>query len=49
MERPGYYRDAIVKVGQTALPTTSATPTIERSRILLQAVALLSEHNDELS
>jgi betaine-aldehyde dehydrogenase len=41
--------DAAVKAGQAAFPTWSATPAIERSRILLRAVALLRERNDELA
>ena len=41
--------DAAVRAGQAAFPTWSATPAIERSRILLRAVALLRERNDELA
>ena len=41
--------DAAVKAGKAAFPSWSATPAIERSRILLRAVALLRERNDELA
>lgn len=41
--------DAAVKAGRAAFPSWSATPAIERSRILLKAVALLRERNDELA
>jgi len=38
-----------VQSGRKAFPSWSATPPIERSRILLRAVALLQERNDELA
>ncbi|KAM0721170.1 hypothetical protein Q7P37_003457 [Cladosporium fusiforme] len=41
--------DAAVKAGKAAFPSWAATPAIERSRILLKAVALLRERNDELA
>jgi betaine-aldehyde dehydrogenase len=41
--------DAAVQAGKKAFPSWSATPPIERSRILLKAVALLRERNDELA
>ncbi|KAH9845681.1 putative aldehyde dehydrogenase A [Teratosphaeria destructans] len=41
--------NAAVQAGRKAFPSWSATPPIERSRILLKAVALLRERNDELA
>ncbi|WPG99322.1 Hypothetical protein R9X50_00213500 [Acrodontium crateriforme] len=41
--------NAAVASAQAAFPSWSATPPIERSRILLRAVALLRERNDELA
>ncbi|KAI6866615.1 betaine aldehyde dehydrogenase [Hortaea werneckii] len=41
--------NAAVQAGQRAFPSWSATPAIERSRILLRAVKLLRERNDELA
>ena len=40
---------AAVEAGRRAFPSWSATPPIERSRILLRAVALLRGRNDELA
>ncbi|TKA50585.1 hypothetical protein B0A55_13411, partial [Friedmanniomyces simplex] len=40
---------AAVEAGKRAFPSWSATPPIERSRILLRAVALLRQRNDELA
>lgn len=41
--------NAAVSSAQAAFPSWSATPPMERSRILLRAVALLRERNDELA
>ncbi|OHE94122.1 aldehyde dehydrogenase [Colletotrichum orchidophilum] len=41
--------NAAVDAAKTAFPSWSATPPIERARILLRAVALLRERNDELA
>jgi betaine-aldehyde dehydrogenase len=41
--------DKAVESAQAAFPSWSATPPIERARILLRAVALLRERNDELA
>lgn len=41
--------DAAVKSAKEAFKQWSATPAIERSRILLKAVALLRERNDEIA
>lgn len=41
--------DAAVKAGKNAFRQWSTMPAIERSRILLKAVALLRERNDELA
>ena len=41
--------DAAVRSGKAVFPRWSSTPPIERSRILLRAVALLRKHNDELA
>ena len=41
--------DAAVQAGRKAFPTWSTTPPIERSRILLRAVALLRQRNNELA
>ncbi|WYZ41777.1 hypothetical protein EsH8_V_000672 [Colletotrichum jinshuiense] len=41
--------NAAVDAAKAAFPSWSATPPIERSRILLRAVALLRERNDELA
>ena len=41
--------DAAVKAAQDAFPSWSATPPIERARILQKAVALLRQHNDGLA
>jgi betaine-aldehyde dehydrogenase len=38
-----------IEAGKRAFPSWSATPPIERSRILLRAVALLRQRNDELA
>ncbi|KAK4570144.1 hypothetical protein LTR86_002224 [Recurvomyces mirabilis] len=40
---------AAVEAGKKAFPSWSATPPMERSRILLRAVKLLRERNDELA
>ncbi|KAK5109018.1 hypothetical protein LTR62_007566 [Meristemomyces frigidus] len=40
---------AAVEAGKNAFPSWSATPPMERSRILLRAVKLLRERNDELA
>ena len=41
--------DAAVKSAASAFPTWSKTPAIARSRILLKAVSILRERNDELA
>lgn len=41
--------DAAVQAGKKAFPSWSTTPPVERSRILLRAVALLRARNDELA
>jgi len=41
--------DAAVQAGKRAFPSWSSTPPVERSRILLKAVALLRQRNDELA
>ena len=41
--------DAAVSSARAAFPQWSSTPPMERSRILLRAVALLRERNDELA
>ncbi|KAI0011248.1 aldehyde dehydrogenase [Xylariaceae sp. FL0662B] len=41
--------DAAIQSAQTAFPSWSATPPIERARILHRAVALLRHHNDDLA
>lgn len=41
--------DAAIKSAQAAFPSWSSTPPMERSRILLRAVALLRKRNDELA
>ena len=41
--------DAAVRSAQQAFPSWSATPPIARSRILLRAVHILREQNDELA
>jgi betaine-aldehyde dehydrogenase len=41
--------NAAVSSARSAFPRWSSTPAIERSRILLRAVALLRKRNDELS
>lgn len=41
--------DSSVRSAQTAFPSWSATPPVERSRILLRAVAILRQRNDELA
>lgn len=41
--------DAAVQSAQQAFPKWSTTPPIERSRILLKAVHLLRERNDEIA
>ncbi|TDZ31009.1 NAD/NADP-dependent betaine aldehyde dehydrogenase [Colletotrichum spinosum] len=41
--------NAAVDAAKAAFPSWSSTPPIERSRILLRAVALLRERNDELA
>lgn len=41
--------DAAVKAGKAAFPSWAATPPMERSRILLKAVALLRQRNDEIA
>ncbi|KAK5128320.1 hypothetical protein LTR85_002987 [Meristemomyces frigidus] len=41
--------DTAVEAGKRAFPSWSATPPMERSRILLKAVALLRERNDDLA
>lgn len=41
--------DAAVQAGKNAFRQWSTMPAIERSRILLKAVALLRERNDELA
>lgn len=41
--------DAAIAAGEKAFPSWSSTPPIERSRILLKAVALLRSRNDELA
>lgn len=38
-----------IQAGKNAFPAWSTTPPIERSRILLRAVALLRQRNDELA
>ncbi|KAH6648643.1 betaine aldehyde dehydrogenase [Truncatella angustata] len=38
-----------IESAQSAFPSWSATPPIERARVLLRAVALLRERNDELA
>lgn len=40
---------AAIKSAQSAFPSWAATPPIERSRILLRAVALLRERNDDIA
>ncbi|KAK3050210.1 hypothetical protein LTR09_008599 [Extremus antarcticus] len=40
---------AAISSAKSAFPSWSTTPPIERSRILLRAVALLRKHNDELA
>ncbi|KAK3651294.1 hypothetical protein LTR56_005751 [Elasticomyces elasticus] len=40
---------AAVQAGKAAFPSWSATPPMERSRILLRAVALLRQRNDDLA
>lgn len=40
---------AAVQAGKAAFPSWSSTPAIERSRILLRAVTLLRQRNDELA
>jgi betaine-aldehyde dehydrogenase len=41
--------DAAINSASKAFPTWSSTPPIERSRILLKAVALLRQRNDDLA
>ncbi|KDN61565.1 putative aldehyde dehydrogenase [Colletotrichum sublineola] len=41
--------DAAVDAAKAAFPSWSATPPAERARVLLRAVALLRERNDELA
>lgn len=41
--------DDAVQAGQRAFPSWSSTPPVERSRILLKAVSLLRQRNDELA
>ncbi|KAK8073970.1 hypothetical protein PG994_004869 [Apiospora phragmitis] len=41
--------EAAVQSAQSAFPSWSATPPVERARILQRAVALLRERNDELA
>ncbi|KAK7916922.1 betaine aldehyde dehydrogenase [Apiospora marii] len=41
--------EAAVKSAQSAFPSWSTTPPVERARILQRAVALLRERNDELA
>ncbi|KAG9972147.1 aldehyde dehydrogenase, partial [Aureobasidium melanogenum] len=41
--------DKAIASAQSAFPSWSTTPPIERSRILLKAVALLRERNDEIA
>ncbi|CZT15995.1 probable aldehyde dehydrogenase A [Ramularia collo-cygni] len=41
--------DAAIRSAKDAFPSWSATPPMERSRILLKAVALLRQRNDELA
>ncbi|KAK8023906.1 aldehyde dehydrogenase [Apiospora rasikravindrae] len=41
--------DAAVQSAQSAFPAWSATPPVERARILQRAVALLRQRNDELA
>ncbi|PSN72059.1 betaine aldehyde dehydrogenase [Corynespora cassiicola Philippines] len=41
--------DAAIASAQSAFPSWSATPAIERARILQKAAALLRERNDELA
>lgn len=41
--------DSAVRSAQKAFPSWSATPPVERSRILLKAVAKLRQRNDELA
>ncbi|KAI2620583.1 aldehyde dehydrogenase [Hypoxylon sp. NC1633] len=41
--------DAAIRSAQTAFPSWSSTPPIERARVLQKAVALLREHNDGLA
>lgn len=38
-----------IKSAQSAFPSWSATPPVERARILLRAVALLRERNDDIA
>ncbi|KAK9787919.1 putative Betaine aldehyde dehydrogenase [Seiridium cardinale] len=41
--------DSAIQSAQSAFPSWSTTPPVERARILLRAVALLRERNDELA
>lgn len=41
--------DAAIRSAQSAFPSWAATPAIERARILLRAVNLLRERNDDLA
>ena len=41
--------DSAIESAQSAFPSWSKTPPINRSRILLRAVALLRERNDEIA
>ena len=41
--------DAAISSAQSAFPSWSRTPAIERSRILLRAVTLLRSRNDEIA
>lgn len=41
--------DSAIESAKTALPSWSATTPVERSRVLLKAVQLLRERNDEIA